>query len=83
LDGLEILRRIRADRRTRRLPVVILTSSNDDTDLGNGDDPGANSYVCRPMRFDASAAAVAQLGAHWLILNEHARPTDDYASTDL
>jgi len=82
VDGLEILRRIRAEKRTRRLPVVILTSSNDDTDLVDGYDAGANSYVCKPIQFDAFATAVAQLGAYWLILNEHAPPTDDYASTD-
>ncbi len=70
-------------KRTRRLPVVIPTSSNEDTDVVNGYDPRANSYVCKPIQFDAFAAAVAQLGAHWLVLTEDAPPTDDYASTDL
>jgi two-component system response regulator len=77
IDGLEILRRIRADKRTHRLPVVILTSSNEETDLISGYDAGANSYVCKPIQFDTFATAVAQLGAYWLLLNEHAPSTDD------
>ena len=79
IDGLEILERIRADKRTHRAPVVILTSSNDDTDLINGYDAGANSYVCKPIQFDAFATAIAQLGLYWLVLNEHPPPADDDA----
>jgi two-component system response regulator len=74
VGGLEVLRRIRAAERTRRVPVVILTSSSEDGDLINGYDLGANSYVCKPIQFDEFAAAIAQLGVYWLIINEPAPP---------
>jgi len=70
LDGLEVLRRLRADDRTRLLPVVILTSSNEDQDRINGYGLGANSYVRKPVDFDAFVTATAQLGLYWLVLNE-------------
>jgi len=70
LDGLGVLRRLRADDRTRLLPVVILTSSNEEQDLLNGYGLGANSYVRKPVDFDAFVAASAQLGLYWLVLNE-------------
>ncbi len=70
LDGLEVLRRLRADDRTRLLPVVILTSSNEEQDRINGYGLGANSYVRKPVDFDAFVTATAQLGLYWLILNE-------------
>jgi CheY-like chemotaxis protein len=70
VSGLEVLRRIRAHERTRRLPVVILTSSREDQDLIDGYDLGANSYVCKPIQFDQFATAVAQLGVYWLVINE-------------
>ena len=70
LDGLEVLRRLRADPRTRLLPVVILTSSNEDRDRINGYGLGANSYVRKPVDFDAFVTATAQLGLYWLVLNE-------------
>ncbi len=70
LDGLEVLRRLRADPRTRLLPVVILTSSNEDQDRINGYGLGANSYVRKPVDFDAFVTATAQLGLYWLVLNE-------------
>jgi two-component system response regulator len=70
VGGLELLKRIRADERTRRVPVVILTSSREDEDMINGYDFGANSYVCKPIQFDKFTAAVAQLGIYWLIINE-------------
>jgi two-component system response regulator len=69
LDGLGVLRRLRADDRTRLLPVVILTSSNEDSDRINGYGLGANSYVRKPVDFDAFVAAAAQLGLYWLVLN--------------
>jgi two-component system response regulator len=69
LDGLGVLRRLRADNRTRLLPVVILTSSNEDSDRINGYGLGANSYVRKPVDFDAFVAATAQLGLYWLVLN--------------
>jgi two-component system response regulator len=72
VGGLEILKRIRAHERTRRLPVVILTSSSEDEDMIQGYDSGANSYICKPIQFDKFTAAVAQLGVYWLIINEPA-----------
>jgi two-component system response regulator len=70
VDGLEVLRIIRADERTRRVPIVILTSSKEDADLLDGYERGANSYVRKPVDFDAFTDAVRQLGLYWLILNE-------------
>ena len=70
VDGLEVLRRIRADSRTRLLPVVILTSSKEEQDLSKGYSLGANSYVRKPVDFTQFVEAVRQLGLYWLILNE-------------
>src|SRR3989441_569736 len=70
VDGLEVLRRLRADERTRLLPVVILTSSNEERDLVAGYSLGANSYVRKPVDFTEFIGAVRQLGLYWLILNE-------------
>jgi two-component system response regulator len=70
LDGLEVLRRVRADERTRRLPVVILTSSREESDVVAGYDLGANSYVRKPVDFTEFLESVRQLGLYWLILNE-------------
>ena len=79
VGGLEILKRIRADERTHRLPVVILTSSNEDKDLVNGYDSGANSYVCKPIQSEDFAAAIKQLGVYWLIVNEPPPPVNENA----
>jgi two-component system, response regulator len=68
--GLSVLQAIRADERTRRLPVVILTSSKEDRDLIEGYALGANSYVRKPVDFIEFAEAVRQLGMYWLVLNE-------------
>ena len=70
VGGLEVLQRIRGEERTRRLPVVILTGSSEESDLVNGYDLGANSYVRKPIQFGAFASAVAQLGVYWLMLNQ-------------
>jgi two-component system response regulator len=70
IDGLEVLRRVRANRVTKLLPVVILTSSNEDKDRLEGYNLGANSYVRKPVDFDQFSRAVLQLGLYWLILNE-------------
>ncbi|MGH9750026.1 MAG: response regulator [Candidatus Polarisedimenticolia bacterium] len=69
VDGLEVLRRVRADPRTRLLPVVILTSSAEDADRLAGYALGANSYVQKPVDFVEFADAVRQLGLYWLVLN--------------
>lgn len=70
LDGLEVLRRIRANERTRLLPVVILTSSREEQDLIKGYSLGANSYVRKPVDFNQFVEAVRQLGMYWLVINE-------------
>lgn len=70
LSGLEVLSRIRADPRTRSLPVVVLTSSSEDQDIAEAYQRGANSYVRKPVVFGDFAEAVRQLGLYWLLLNE-------------
>ena len=70
LDGLEVLRRVRSDQRTRLLPIVILTSSNEELDRINGYGLGANSYVRKPVDFSEFSEAARQLGLYWLVLNE-------------
>jgi two-component system response regulator len=70
VSGLEVLQAVRADPRTRRLPIVLLTSSKEEQDVIAGYDLGANSYVRKPVDFDEFAEAVRQLGLYWLVLNE-------------
>ena len=70
VDGLEVLRRIREDERTRLLPVVILTSSREEMDLTRGYSLGANSYIRKPVDFTQFSEAVRQLHLYWLVLNE-------------
>ena len=70
IDGLEVLRRLRADERTRLLPVVILTSSREQQDMVDGYGLGANSYVRKPVNFEQFVSAVEQLKLYWLVLNE-------------
>lgn len=68
--GLDVLKRIRADERTRRLPVVVLTSSNEERDIITSYDLGANSFVRKPVDFAQFMDAARQLGLYWLVLNE-------------
>src|SRR2546426_3798853 len=70
MDGMEVLRRVRAEPRTRLLPVVILTTSKEEQDLINGYKLGANSCVRKPVDFAQFTEAVRQLGLYWLVLNE-------------
>lgn len=70
VDGMEVLRRIREDERTKLLPVVILTTSNEDEDRIKGYELGANSYVRKPVDFDEFIKAAGQLGLYWLLLNQ-------------
>jgi two-component system, response regulator len=70
ISGLEVLRQLRANERTKHLPVVILTSSNEEQDRLRGYDNGANSYVRKPVDFNQFIESVRQLGLYWLILNE-------------
>ena len=78
IDGFEVLKRLRADERTKLLPVVILTSSKEQQDVVNGYGLGANSYVRKPVDFQSFVDAVLQLGLYWLVLNE--RPPSDPGS---
>lgn len=75
IDGLEVLRRLRADARTRLLPVVILTSSDEDEDRLQSYSLGANSYVRKPVDFDEFVRAAGQLGLYWLLLNRAPPPS--------
>jgi two-component system response regulator len=69
VGGLEVLARIRADARTRRLPVVILTSSAEEQDLMRGYDLGANSYIRKPVDFAQFTQAIKTMGLYWLVMN--------------
>lgn len=70
IDGLEVLRQIRADQRTSRLPVVILTSSKEEQDVAKSYDLKANSYILKPVDFAQFLQSVEQLGIYWLAMNE-------------
>ena len=70
VDGFEVLQRIRADERTKLVPVVILTSSKEERDMVNGYMLGANSYVQKPVDFTQFIEATRQLGLYWLVINE-------------
>ena len=70
LDGIDVLQRIRADPRTKLIPVVVLTSSSEDEDMLRSYQSGANSYVRKPIEFSAFANAVTQLGMYWILINQ-------------
>lgn len=70
IDGLEVLRRLRNDERTKLLPVVVLTSSKEERDLTESYTLGANSYIRKPVNFAQFTEAIRQLGLYWLVLNE-------------
>jgi two-component system response regulator len=70
LDGIQVLERLRADERTRLVPVVILTSSKEEQDLVKGYKSGANSYVRKPVDFNQFVEAVRHIGLYWLLINE-------------
>src|SRR5437016_1898069 len=75
VDGLDALRQIRADARLHTLPIVILTSSREESDLVRGYELGANAYVVKPVNFDEFLRAVSQLGVFWALVNEPPPPT--------
>ena len=77
LDGLEVLRQIRADPLLRRQPVVILTTSKEDQDIFRSYDLGANSFIRKPVDFEQFSAAISQLGLFWLVLNELPPPNPE------
>lgn len=74
VDGLEVLRRLKGDPRTRMIPVVMLTSSKEQSDLVKSYELGVNSYIVKPVNFEQFAAAVQELGLYWLLLNQSALP---------
>lgn len=69
VDGLEVLQRLKADEQTRRIPVVVLTSSNEDRDILRSYEQGVNSFVSKPVGFEEFARVVSQLGMYWLLIN--------------
>lgn len=73
LDGIEVLRRIKSDDRTKVIPVVVMTSSREDCDLVDCYNLGVNGYVVKPVEFEDFARAVSELGCYWLLLNETPR----------
>lgn len=75
IDGLEVLRRLRGETRTALLPIVVLTSSNEERDLVESYRLGANSYIRKPVDFEQFTDAVRQLGLYWLVLNQVAQST--------
>lgn len=73
VDGLQVLRQIKSDERTKVIPVVVLTSSKEERDLVESYKLGANSYITKPVDFDSFVKAVAELGLYWLLLNQPPR----------
>ena len=69
LDGIDVLRAVKADERTRRIPIVIMTSSQEEKDMGQSYDLGANSYVVKPVDFNSVTDIVRQAGYYWLAIN--------------
>ena len=70
VNGFEVLRKIRGDERTRRLLVIIMTSSREEQDVAAGYDLGVNSYIRKPVDFNQFIAAISQIGLYWLVINE-------------
>ncbi len=69
VDGLEVLRRLKGDTRTKAIPIVVLTSSREEPDIERAYELGANSYIVKPVDFEAFARAVSDVGLYWLLLN--------------
>jgi two-component system response regulator len=70
INGIEVLQKMKSDERTKKIPVVILTSSNEDPDIRKCYDLGANSYIVKPVNFEGFAEAIRNLGFYWLLLNQ-------------
>jgi len=73
VDGIEVLKRVKSDERTKTIPVTVLTSSKEDRDLGECYKLGANSYIVKPVDFESFVKAVSELGLYWLLLNQPPR----------
>jgi len=73
VSGIEVLERIKADNRTKEIPIVVLTSSKEDPDIKKCYDLGVNSYVVKPVEFEAFYKAVSELGLYWMIINQSLR----------
>ena len=74
VDGLEVLRRLKSNEQTKRIPVVVLTSSREEQDIVESYQLGVNSYIVKPVEFENFSEAVAQLGLYWLLLNQPPEP---------
>ncbi len=74
IDGIDVLRRLKNDPRTKSIPVVMLTSSREERDIAESYQLGVNSYIVKPVDFDQFTKAVQEIGLYWLLLNEQARP---------
>ena len=74
VDGLEVLRRLKGEERTKNIPVVVVTSSREEQDIVESYRQGVNSYIVKPVGFENFSEAVAQLGLYWLLLNERPKP---------
>ena len=70
VDGLEVLKQIKTNEKTRKIPVIIVTSSKEDPDIATAYDLGANSYVVKPVNFDSFIEKMSQIGFYWLAVNE-------------
>jgi len=75
VDGIEVLKRLKADQRTKNIPVVVLTSSSEDRDIKTAYDLGVNSYVTKPIKFDDFAQVVSQLRMYWTLINKPYEPS--------
>lgn len=75
VSGIEVLRRLRADPRTKQVPVVVLTSSSDDTDVMETYNLGANSYIVKPVEFENFSAAINNMGLYWMLLQPRQEPS--------
>jgi two-component system, response regulator len=73
IDGLEVLQRVKSDKRTRRIPIIVLTSSREERDIVESYELGVNSYIVKPVDFEQFAEAIRQVGFYWLLLNEPPR----------
>jgi CheY-like chemotaxis protein len=76
VDGLEVLRRVKSDERTKTIPVVVMTSSKEQRDIVESYQLGVNSYIVKPVNFDSFVSAVRDLGLYWLLLNQPPKPAE-------